>query len=110
MFIDKLPAITIDMSPTVIVGFAKSVRTHMRETKPLLKDYVREMLESTEKELNIFWRDIYRIDATYYTSYDMPVLYIVGSAGDKSANGGHVYMEVHCKRGGSSVYDRYHKQ
>lgn len=109
MFITKLPKITAAMSDIVMVRNAKQVKEHMRETKANLADYAFQMLAATEEELNICWKDVYRIEATYYNSYQMPVLSITGSISNKNKDYQHGFIECHCGDGGPSAYTIYHQ-
>ena len=75
---NKLPKITTEISPTVTVGDQKAIKSWMKETKPALEEYAKEMLDKVRAELNCNWWNVFEITATYFNSYEMPVLMITG--------------------------------
>lgn len=74
----KLPKITTEISSTATIGEKKAINSWMKDTKPALEEYAKEMLDKVKAELYCNWWNVYEIEATYYNSYEMPVLKIVG--------------------------------
>ena len=75
--------LTTEMSDTVSKGEIKMVKAWMADTKNLLPEYVQNMVAKAEKDLRIGITDIYKLSATYYNSYEMPVIMIVGRGFDR---------------------------
>lgn len=78
MMKNKLPKITTEISTTASVGDLKAIKSWMKDTKPAIEEYVKEMLDKVRDELDCNWWNVYEISATYFNCYEMPTLMIVG--------------------------------
>ena len=89
--------LVVEMSDTVIKGDIKMTKTWMANTKNLLPDYIENMVAKAERDLQIGITDIYELTATYYNSYEMPVIGIVGRGYDRrpGADINGLFVETH---------------
>ena len=102
--------LTVEMSDLVTTGDAKFVKSWMKDTKDLLPDYVENMVAKAERDLEIGITDIYKIDATYYNAYEMPVIMIVGRAYDRRTNDFNgMFIEAFTSEAEGTVENRYTK-
>ena len=110
MMPSRLPKITVKMNDLVTVGNAKIVKSWMKETKPQLEEYARRMLDKVEKEEAISWWDVYELEATYFDSYELPVITIIGSAYDTSDQRGKMFLEAYASDEGRSAVNRFTRE
>ena len=101
--------LTIEMSDTVTCGDTAQVKTWMADTKSILPDYVASMVEKAERDLKIGFTDIYTLTATYYYSFEMPVISIVGRAYDRRPGSdlGALFVEAYTSEYEGTVENRY---
>ena len=81
----KLPEITTEIDHLVTVGELKKVKEWMEETKPLLEEYAKRMMEKASADQAISWHQVFEIEAVYCNSHEMPVIRISGMAFDRTA-------------------------
>lgn len=79
----KLPKITTDFNDLISIGEIKQVKAFAKENKCNLENYLIERLEATENELNIMYDQVFSASATYFNSYENPVLYIKAEAWER---------------------------
>ena len=103
----KLPKVASEISDLVTTADAKSVKEKIKEDKCRIEDYLVEMLRKTEEEINIYWHEIFKVTATYYDNWTMPVLGIYGMASEKNNHYEFCFFEVFTNEAQGSVYHNY---
>lgn len=98
-------------SYAVYVSDEKQVKAWIKDSKTKLKDYVELMLMKAERELQIGFMKIYELEATYFNSYEMPVITITAKAIDRMTTkpDGIIFVEVFANEDGTSTLNRYSK-
>lgn len=101
--------LSIEMSDLVTKGDIKMVKQWMKDTKEMLPDHVELMVAKAERDLQIGITDIYELTATYYTSYEMPVISIVGRGFDRrpGADLNGLFVEAFTSNEDGTVENRY---
>ena len=88
-------------------GDIKMLKQWIKDTKEALPDYVNRMVDKAEKELEISFTDIYKINVTYYDR-KMPVITITGKGFEKSdITGNFIFVEAFTNNGAGTVENRY---
>ena len=87
-------SLSIEMIDRLKKGDIKMIKQWMKDTKIMLPDYVDRMVGKAERDLQIGIVDIYKLTATYCTSYRMPVITIVAGCYDRSPGSDLNYMFV----------------
>lgn len=101
--------LVVEMSDTVTKGDIKMVKAWMADTKTILTDYIENMVAKAERDLQIGITDIYELTATYYNSYEMPVISIVGRGYDRrpGADLHGLFVEAFTDENDGTVEHRY---
>lgn len=82
----KLPKISTSIFFTATISEAKAIKEWMKNSKPMLDDHVQLMLMKAEREMQIAFIRIYALEATYFNSYEMPVITITAKAIDRTSS------------------------
>jgi len=81
----KLPEVTTEIDHLVTIGELKAIKAWMEKTKPMLEEYAAKMMAQASADQMISWHRVFEIEATYFSSGEMPVIRISGMAFDRTA-------------------------
>ena len=104
----KLPEITVEIDRMVTLGELKAIQEWIEETKPQLEEYTAKMMAQASADQAISWHRIFEIEATYFSSGEMPAIRISGMVFDRTSSppGNMIFAEVFTLEN-ESVASRY---
>lgn len=106
---NRLPKITTELADYIPHTEVKAVKTFIKETTPMLEDYLIRMLDKSAEDLNINWYKIFEVTATYFDDYALPVLMISGLAFDRSDGSGSMFIEAYTNEDQGTIHNRFIK-